>query len=263
MGLVNIKAYAQPDQSNQPDQFAQFTQTQSNKNTNDTKNRTSPNYLTQRPLIELPIRFYMLEFETAQELNAQTKRAQLPYIIDSLNKIYARPSIKFKLISGAPMPLKASKLTYYGGEFPITKDSTTIRYRLARAIGQITPRGELRIYLLKNFPKGESEPAYYDSYLRAVVMAENSEKWGKTHMGILAQELGVGLGLLKAEAPNNMMYRKKPRSADPEDNRLLENQVMRLRQMADIELNAANRLKTQNPNEAPNGSPKTPSIFDK
>jgi hypothetical protein len=189
-----------------------------------------------RPIIELPIKFYMLEFESAQELNAQTRRAQIPVIIDSLNKIYARAAIKWKLITAAPMPIKASKLSYYGGETAITHDSTTIRYRLAKAIGNITPKGEYRVYILRNFPKGESQPAYYDNYLRAVIMAENSQQWGKTHMGILAHELGIALGLMRTEASNNMMYRKRPKNADPENNKLLENQVMRLRQMADIGL---------------------------
>jgi hypothetical protein len=102
-------------------------------------------------------------------------------------------------------------------------------------------------------------------------MAENSQQWGKTHMGILAHELGIALGLMRTEASNNMMYRKRPKNADPENNKLLENQVMRLRQMADIGLGSLGnenapifrQPSNENNQNATNNSNNPKSIFSR
>jgi hypothetical protein len=222
-------------------------------------------YKKERPIIELPIRIYTLEFESAQILDAQTKGSGIGSIIHELNKIYEKAGIKWVLLSGAPLTIKGRHFVYKEGGADITQNSQTIRYRLSRAINKITPRGEYRVYMLRKFPKGETEPSFYDSYLRGVFFAENTEKWGPSHVGMLAQELGIALGLSKVEASTNMMFRRKPRSANPEDNKLLENQILRLRQVAEIELLAAKKLKEKQfeTNQSnTNGQEGFKSIFD-
>jgi len=230
-------------------------------------------YKKDRPILELPIRVYTLEFEAAPTLDAKTRGADIPEIINALNKIYERAGIRWKLLSMGPMTIKARKLNQYDGDARITEDSGSIRYKLVKSIEEATPRGEYRVYFLKNFPRGEAEPAFYDPYLRAIFFAENTQKWGKSHWGMLAQMLGTSLGLVRLEASNNMMFRRWPKSAAPEDNKLIENQVVRARQMAEIELATGQSLKNAskggqyNANSQTNGlnplDPSKPtSIFD-
>jgi hypothetical protein len=192
----------------------------------------------QRSPINLPIKIYTLQFEGAPSLDGETKNSEIGSTVLELNDIFRPTGIQWRLSGSGPIRIKHNRFYDEKDGFGIVKDSQSIRYKLSQCIDMPTERGTWRIFLLKRFPRGEADCAFYDERTRSIFAAENTSKWGKLHSGLLAHSLGTTLGLSKTDASGNMMFRLKPKSKLPEDNKLYETQILRTRQIADIELAA-------------------------